>query len=601
MGKPDPQTDRSASERTKNESSQPLGKAPSREEDFQEPSELSEATMSNKKPPQVDQKNPEPETENEEDEGFFSLEAKAGLSLICILACGFSFMVWQQWKHQESGQVAVSEDKKPTGKDETSDTPKPKSSAEAKPSKTTVANGKPLKEDPFSDQFEPEVNSTKVPAKEISLSQPSQNDAPFGPPDSKQKPQKANIPTLELPQESPAKIAILPTENKESIRKEKPDPFDPFGPEMNVAESKTDSPEKEKPAELPSLDDDPFSAKEKKTAAAEIANSDAPTLKTEDPLATGHDPFANEPAQDINETSFADATNGNKPQSTDSDPFAEPAAKQPAIIPSDGDQKVASGTESFQDPLPILEPVPTKDEPTKASKNPFGEFESVQAGSAQASSVTSVAPEFPKSQPRKGTLAELDTQAKTTENSNPLLLNDDRFSEPTVSAERESKPFHLQEDGTYEIQAGDSYWNISRNAYGSPLYYRALAEFNTTSIPNPENMEEGVRIQIPPTAELERRYPRLLATKQIPGNSNIVKTSAESDQEFFNDESGTPIYRVRKNDTLTGIAQKYLGRASRWIQIYELNRQTLADPNKLKIGTLLKLPRDASRVKMVGE
>lgn len=588
--------------------------------------------MSNKKPPQVDHKNPEPETEDEEDEGFFSLEAKAGLSLICILACGFSFMVWQQWKHQESEQVAVSEDEKPTGKDETVNIQKPKSSAETNSSKTTVANGKPLKEDPFSDQFEPEINSTKVPAKEISLLQSSQNDAPLETPDSKPKPQNANIPTLELPQESPATIAVLPTESKEPIRKEKPDPFDPFGeddsensivaerdkpekdnppvqtdpfdpfgPEMNVAESKTGSPEKEKPAELPSLDDDPFSAKEKKTPVVDIANSDAPTFETEDPLATGHDPFANETAQDINETSSADARNGTKPQSTDSDPFAEPAAKKPTIIPSDGDQKVASGTESFQDPLPILEPVPTKDEHPKASKNPFGEFESVQAGSAQASSVTSVAPEFPKSQLRKGTLAELDTQAKSAENPNPLLLNDDRFSEPTVTAERESKPFHLQEDGTYEIQAGDSYWNISRNAYGSPLYYRALAEFNTTSIPNPENMKEGVRIQIPPTTELERRYPRLFATKPTPGNSNIVKTSAESDQEFFNDESGTPIYHVRKNDTLTGIAQKYLGRASRWIQIYELNRQTLADPNKLKIGTLLKLPRDASRVKMVGE
>ena len=170
-----------------------------------------------------------------------------------------------------------------------------------------------------------------------------------------------------------------------------------------------------------------------------------------------------------------------------------------------------------------------------------------------------------------------------------------------MTAKRKSKPFHLQEDGTYQIQSGDSYWNISRKAYGTPLYYRALAEFNSKTIPNPQNMTEGARIQIPPTAELERRYPKLTAAKPTPALSNILKTSAEEKQSFFNDESGAPMYRIQKNDTLTGIAQKYLGRASRWIQIYELNRQSLPDPNKLKIGTLLKLPRDASRVKIVGE
>ena len=59
------------------------------------------------------------------------------------------------------------------------------------------------------------------------------------------------------------------------------------------------------------------------------------------------------------------------------------------------------------------------------------------------------------------------------------------------------------------------------------------------------------------------------------------------------------MYSVGKRDTLTGIAQKHLGRASRWREIYRQNRDRLANPNSLKIGTILRLPYDASRVQLV--
>jgi nucleoid-associated protein YgaU len=62
------------------------------------------------------------------------------------------------------------------------------------------------------------------------------------------------------------------------------------------------------------------------------------------------------------------------------------------------------------------------------------------------------------------------------------------------------------------------------------------------------------------------------------------------------DEDGQPMYRVDKGDTLGEIAQKYLGRSSRWVQIHGMNRDRLPDAGTLKIGTVLRLPRDASQV-----
>jgi nucleoid-associated protein YgaU len=69
---------------------------------------------------------------------------------------------------------------------------------------------------------------------------------------------------------------------------------------------------------------------------------------------------------------------------------------------------------------------------------------------------------------------------------------------------------------------------------------------------------------------------------------------------YFVSGDGMPMYRVGENDTLTGIAKSHLGRTSRWVQILEMNRNGLRDGNELKIGTVLRLPADASRVQVVG-
>ncbi len=61
------------------------------------------------------------------------------------------------------------------------------------------------------------------------------------------------------------------------------------------------------------------------------------------------------------------------------------------------------------------------------------------------------------------------------------------------------------------------------------------------------------------------------------------------------------MYRVGSDDTLTGIAQRHLGRASRWTEIYDQNRDVLKTPNDLTLGTVIRLPDDASRLSLVPE
>lgn len=47
---------------------------------------------------------------------------------------------------------------------------------------------------------------------------------------------------------------------------------------------------------------------------------------------------------------------------------------------------------------------------------------------------------------------------------------------------------------------------------------------------------------------------------------------------------------VLKGQTLSSIAQKYYGSASKWKKIFDYNRSTIKDPNKLITGTKLIIP-----------
>ncbi|HNS50795.1 MAG TPA: LysM peptidoglycan-binding domain-containing protein [Anaerolineae bacterium] len=51
------------------------------------------------------------------------------------------------------------------------------------------------------------------------------------------------------------------------------------------------------------------------------------------------------------------------------------------------------------------------------------------------------------------------------------------------------------------------------------------------------------------------------------------------------------IYVVKRGDTLSGIAKALYGNAGRWKEIYEANRNLIKDPNLIKTGWKLRIPR----------
>ena len=49
-------------------------------------------------------------------------------------------------------------------------------------------------------------------------------------------------------------------------------------------------------------------------------------------------------------------------------------------------------------------------------------------------------------------------------------------------------------------------------------------------------------------------------------------------------------YTVKSGDTLSKIAKEHLGNANDYMKIFDLNKDQLTDPNKIKPGQVLRLP-----------
>lgn len=55
--------------------------------------------------------------------------------------------------------------------------------------------------------------------------------------------------------------------------------------------------------------------------------------------------------------------------------------------------------------------------------------------------------------------------------------------------------------------------------------------------------------------------------------------------------SGPQVHRITDGDTLSRLAERYLGRSERYLEIYNANRDVLASPDLLPIGATLRIPQ----------
>ncbi|MFP5417448.1 MAG: LysM peptidoglycan-binding domain-containing protein [Actinomycetes bacterium] len=108
----------------------------------------------------------------------------------------------------------------------------------------------------------------------------------------------------------------------------------------------------------------------------------------------------------------------------------------------------------------------------------------------------------------------------------------------------------------HRVLLGDDLWSLAERYYGDGAQWRQVAEANPALLGDP-------LAQLTPGAELA-----------IPTPSTEV--------------------RVREGDTLRRLAGRHLGDPARWPEIYELNRQLVKDPDLIRVGWVLRVPRSVA-------
>lgn len=533
-------------------------------------------------------------------------ETKIGIALMILLVGVFGAMVYKKWNSRKPTAVAAaavapaaSDADEPAGKATVDDespasdltnvestlggpTPAPElDPADANPFAMTDAPAQPAApppvqpaaDDPFAEAGF--VRSEQTPAESVGDEmQPIAEESPqpfADAPPVQAEPDAASESPFAIPEDVAANVQPVPmgetVTEQPAVMAAQPgttdvfpagaDAADPFAePAATAAPPQTMAGTSQSPVE-----DDPFGAVAETPADSAVIAGDDPAAMTE-PMDDAAGAFAATETPEAADTSSP----SDAPVVAEDDPFA-----QPVSIAADVKGAMAAEEPQSSDSPPASDPFGPAAEPTAVTAatdvapGPFPEGTAVPVAGGNAASAMADSP-FDSAEPAPEAAAA-----------------------PAVSAGR------LEH---YVVTENDSYWSISKRVYGTPIYFHALAQFNSERVPNPERLKPGMKILTPPPQELSARFPKLVSS-----GTAVERTKAGQNSEagFLFDDEGQPAYRVDEDDTLTGIAHAHLGRASRWVQIYEMNRTTVSDPKTLKPGTVLRLPADASRVRLVPE
>lgn len=135
----------------------------------------------------------------------------------------------------------------------------------------------------------------------------------------------------------------------------------------------------------------------------------------------------------------------------------------------------------------------------------------------------------------------------------------------------------------HTVVAGDSYAKIAKQYYPG-MVQRGIDELiKANPAIEPSRMRQGQKVLLPELPALASGPGAAPGTPATPGTAIVRTPAAEL-------RPGS-VYVVRQGDTLPGISKRAYSSAGRWQDIWIENFGAIDDPDHLRAGTRLKLPK----------
>jgi len=124
------------------------------------------------------------------------------------------------------------------------------------------------------------------------------------------------------------------------------------------------------------------------------------------------------------------------------------------------------------------------------------------------------------------------------------------------------------------VKKNETLYEIAQRYYGNGEYYRSIIEANPGRVQANGNVRAGVRLVIPNKAGM--------------ANRNGAESSGE--QTTPQRTVAANVIVVQSGETLSSIAQRYLGSSGRWRELFEANQHQISAPDQIAPGMELQLP-----------